>query len=217
VLGRRPLRRLLPITSSSPPCSSGAPRRNYYAGLLADFRETPDARFPGLLGAAGGVLGRACAWVAETLDFATEILSDCAQTSAENNSSVISLLAADGQLVLFTADAGGPALGRAPAFAAAYGVDFVRTPLFLLQVPHHGSHRNLGPTVLGRLRAEHAVISAPPASDKHPSPKVVNALIRRGVRVCATRGATLRYAVGVPPRAGWTDAPALLFTPAWQE
>lgn len=193
------------------------PTLDYYERLLCDFRDTPAARFPGLLGIGATTVQKSCKWCTETLDPETETLADDGQTSAENNSSVVSLLHVDGLRILFTADAGIPALDRALAFAAMHGLDFVQSPLFLIQVPHHGSRRNVGPSVLNRVRAQRAVISAPPTSDKHPSPKVVNALIRRGVQVHSTRGTTICYAVGARPRPGWSAVAPHSFTPVFAE
>jgi beta-lactamase superfamily II metal-dependent hydrolase len=70
-------------------------------------------------------------------------------TSAENNSSVILLLRLDGQDLLFTADAGVPALLRTAQLADLCGISLPSCRF--QQVPHHGSKRNVGPTLLNRL------------------------------------------------------------------
>ena len=89
--------------------------------------------------------------------------------------------------------------------------------LSFIQVPHHGSHHNVGPTILDRLLGpkgrpsmdKAAIISAPPHNPecRHPAKSVSNAFGRRGCRVSATQGQTLCYSTGVPH--GWKDADLL--------
>lgn len=168
------------------------PTQDYYQSLICAFRETPEPSegMVSVLSVARATARSAVRWIKETLS--VETLEDNGETSAENNSSVISLFHWDGQQVLFTADAGIPALTRAADFA---GIDLTR--LNLLQIPHHGSRRNVGPTILDRVRALHAVISVcKDGAPKHPSKKVINALIRRGTGVYCTSGKLLNYSAG---------------------
>lgn len=141
----------------------------------------------------------------------TETLTDDGETKAENNSSVILLIQFEGRKLLFTGDAGIPALEAAHAYAASIGIQL--DDLALLQVPHHGSRRNLGPAILNKIRAELAVISAGvDGAPKHPSAKVTNALIRRGTTVLATQGTNLFYRYNALPRTGYHDVYPLEFT-----
>src|SRR5207245_9331952 len=118
-------------------------------------------------------------------------------TSSENNSSVILLFRDGKEGFLFTSDAGVPALTNAADFAQGLGVDL--KTVTRLQAPHHGSKRNLGPKILDRIvgpklqdqaqMTKIAIVSAAPdGAPKHPSKRVVNALIRRGAKVVATQG-----------------------------
>jgi beta-lactamase superfamily II metal-dependent hydrolase len=85
--------------------------------------------------------------------------------------------------------------------------------LTLLQVPHHGSRRNLCPAILNNSRAELAVTSAGvDGAPKHPSAKVTNALIRRGATVFATQGTNLVYRYNALPRRGCHNVSPLDFT-----
>ena len=85
-------------------------------------------------------------------------------------------------------------------------------PLSFLQAPHHGSKHNVGPTVLSRIlgapgsgfTTTTAFISSARASEKHPSPKVVNALIRRGAKVFATEGSGIYHHNAGTLRPGWS-------------
>jgi beta-lactamase superfamily II metal-dependent hydrolase len=133
-------------------------------------------------------------------------------TSAENNSSVVLLIDIDGERFLFTADAGVPALTEAANRAEALGVDLKAVKY--VQVPHHGSRRNVGPTILNRVLGpivgeggsrKYAFVSAAKESDKHPAKKVTNAFKRRGAKVYATQGRSVwQHSSGAPERDGWT-------------
>jgi beta-lactamase superfamily II metal-dependent hydrolase len=129
------------------------------------------------------------------------------EASPRNNSSMITLLRVDGQQMLFTADAGVPALERAWDKAEEMGI--AGAPTFS-QIPHHGSRRNvssawldrlLGPT--GQSECRTAFISVVADSDKHPSGRVVNAYKRRGCWVSATAGNAICFNSGGMSRPGW--------------
>src|SRR5690606_38940828 len=135
-----------------------------------------------------------------------ETLDDTGETTAENNSSTILLLRVDGQSALFTADAGIPALTQAIELLQIAGFEF--SNLNFIQVPHHGSRRNVGPSILDwilgpRLPIDSvlkvAFVSAPKnGAPKHPAKKVVNAFRRRGAPVHATQGQCKRQAHDAP-------------------
>ncbi|WP_328473925.1 hypothetical protein OHA21_13815 [Actinoplanes sp. NBC_00393] len=201
------------------------PTESYYETLLD--QQLREARSAALSVAARELVRQKGVNLLEhsSLYLPAETLSDDGETSPRNNSSVITLLTVDGERMLFTGDAGIPALEAAAArYEALYG-SFQAQPLRFLQAPHHGSRRNLGPTILDRLigspSAPHfgnrtAMISSAKAAPKHPSPKVVNALIRRGCTVVATEGGTIcHHSPDAPARAGWypvTPLPALVET-----
>jgi beta-lactamase superfamily II metal-dependent hydrolase len=128
--------------------------------------------------------------------FPFETLGDDDDASPRNQSSSITLLNVDDKRFLFTGDAGIESLAQAAdEYEATFGT-FSVAPLHFFQAPHHGSKHNLGKTVLNRLFGEPdsgfdeftAFISSAKASEKHPSPKVTNALGRRGGRVFVTEG-----------------------------
>ncbi|MBY3791041.1 MBL fold metallo-hydrolase [Rhodococcus fascians] len=145
-----------------------------------------------------------------------ETLGEDGETAPRNNTSAVVLLIVDGHRILFTGDAGISALSAAAdRYEVAVG-PFPSHPLRTLQAPHHGSRRNLAPSLLNRIvgapgaphsESFHAPISSAKASPKHPSPKVVNALTRRGGYVVATEGKTICLLNEVA-RPGWnTVAP----------
>jgi beta-lactamase superfamily II metal-dependent hydrolase len=149
-------------------------------------------------------------WVDESMD--VETLTDGGGTSEMNESSVILELRHDGQRVLLTADAGQRALSEAADVIDEHGL--ANRHYDLVQIPHHGSRRNVGPTVLNRLVGavgsnalgswSACCCSATKGDPKHPSKRVTNAFTRRGAKTVVTRADTWRFAHNAPPRPGWT-------------
>ena len=112
--------------------------------------------------------------------------------------------------ILLTGDAGNLGLEWAASFAEACGL--VLRNFALVQVPHHGSRRNVGPTILNRLigpvvlegQVPHftAVVSAPKDDSEHPRKIVMNAFMRRGARVLGTQGIATCFGSGIPSTRG---------------
>jgi beta-lactamase superfamily II metal-dependent hydrolase len=165
------------------------PTQDYYDELLQEqlTRAVPVlAKGVSLREAALGLFNR----------FATalpiEMPFDAKEVTPRNNSSIITHVAIDGKSMLFTGDAGVPALERAWDRAESLGVTAAPD---MAQIPHHGSRRNASSAWLDRLlgstgqaETRSAYVSVVPNSDKHPSGRVVNAYKRRGCRVVATAG-----------------------------
>lgn len=187
------------------------PSRDYYQTLICNFRGTPEPK--GLvelsLLKAAGVVDQTVQWFDERL-FGESLREPSEDTSAENNSSMILYMEYEGMGMLFTGDAGVPALTHAADYAAATGIRL--QGLRLLHVPHHGSKRNVGPRILNRITAETAYISASAWGEpKHPSKKVTNALKRRGASVFTTQGKSIRHHYNAPDRQGWSSATPVPF------
>lgn len=193
------------------------PTKNYYEGLLPGFRGTPEPK-ENVTANFLAKMAEAVKKVAETFHF--ETLDDSGETSAENNSSVILLLNSDEKYSLLTSDAGIPALNEViKAFNNTQWFDYSK--LNFMQVPHHGSHRNIGPTILNKLigpklkeekESKITFVSVAEDSDsKHPSKKVMNAFRRRGAPVHATKGKEKRHAHDAPDRERWVSSVPLPF------
>ena len=193
------------------------PSKEYYDSLLPEFRSTSISKESSFLEKAitaiEGVLER----VFE--NFNKETLDDSGETTAENNSGTVILLNHIGKKLLFTSDAGIPALTHAIKILDYNKINC--DEIAFIQVPHHGSKRNVGPTVLnkilGNIKSEDkqlrtAFVSVAEKSDsKHPSKKVMNAFRRRGAYVFETKGQTKRYHKDAPPRPDYTAATPLCF------
>jgi len=157
-----------------------------------------------LLASARKVLDKVLAY------FPVETLGDDDDASPRNQSSVITLLGLDDKRFLFTGDAGIESLGYAGDYYEATVGPFSTAPITFFQAPHHGSKHNLGKTILNRFFGEPtspfgtftAFISSAKASEKHPSPKITNALGRRGGSVYVTEGQGIAHG-NYAGRAGW--------------
>jgi beta-lactamase superfamily II metal-dependent hydrolase len=183
------------------------PDKAYYEQLVAE-----QVSGPGLLASLGKALVEAARGVYDrvTDQVAEEIPFGEGEVNPRNNSSMICLLQVDGQRLLFTADAGVPALERAWDKAESMGV---AGDLAFVQVPHHGSRRNCSSAWLDRLLGPigqpgggTAFASVPSNSEKHPSGKVVNAYARRGYPVIVTAGESKSSRHQMPARQGWVTA-----------
>jgi beta-lactamase superfamily II metal-dependent hydrolase len=164
-------------------------------------------------------VSKAATWVDERWNL--ELLKDGGITSAKNETSVV-LYGNFGEHghVLLTSDAGLNALRWASDYADNLGLalrDFA-----LVQIPHHGSRHNVGPSVLDRIVGPRlntagesrttACVSAPKDDETHPRKIVVNAFTRRGAKVFATQGAKLLFRRGFPVRDGYGPASPLEFS-----
>lgn len=138
-------------------------------------------------------------WVRETLDI--ETLSEDGETSAQNESSVVMCGHFDGHKLLITGDAGLMALARAYDYATRLGLRL--DDLWMLQIPHHGSRNNVTPSILNVIKGQYAIASAAANDDLHPRRVVTNAFRRRGAKVYASKGVSLRLHAGMGDREGW--------------
>lgn len=147
--------------------------------------------------------------------------------SARNNSSVITVAVFGDKNFLFTGDAGVKALTNASAHASLRNFN-LNSNIHYYQVPHHGSKRNVGPSILdaiigpivpqGQMSGKAAFVSAAKDSPKHPSHRVKNAFIRRGVNVSQTCGEHHCFrSAAVPTRPGWGPITYCEFTSSHEE
>lgn len=184
------------------------PSLDYYESLIPEFDGMPAVigTPKNLLAGLGRTIQGAIKRFIST--WGKDDLNDEDTTSAKNNSSVIIQLIVEERRLLFTGDAGITALSQAADRMSQ------ETDLRLIQIPHHGSRRNVGPTVLNRLIGEPlsqgesrniiAIAStAKKGEPKHPRKAVMNAFTHRGVRAMATRGATISFPYNAPVREGW--------------
>ena len=170
------------------------PSADFYLKQLIDFRSINDITEDqdqdiNVFDELAKAIRKTVNWISETWNEEKLVDPEADATSAENSSSVISYFDLDGHRFLFTADAGVAALKHAADKAESLGLP-LRSFKFV-QAPHHGSKRNIGPTILNRLIGEPALFgtetnfttfisAAEEGEPKHPNKRVVNAFIRRG-------------------------------------
>jgi beta-lactamase superfamily II metal-dependent hydrolase len=127
-----------------------APNRERYINLIPELDKTPEARRP-IISAAKTLLGEAVEKVAKWADedWHIETLSNDPDppTSASNELCIVQLGQFDNKKILLTADIGPAGLNEAADYAETLGV---LTPPDFVQVPHHGSRKNVTPDVLNR-------------------------------------------------------------------
>lgn len=99
-------------------------------------------------------------------------------TKPVNNSSIILLIEGHGRKYLFTGDAGKRALRNAASIRDI-------SKLLWLDVPHHGSRRNIDSELITYFSPEVSYISSPGTS-KHPRKAVIKALQKAKSRVYST-------------------------------
>ncbi len=201
------------------------PSGSFYLNQVINFRSITDITEDSLeevnfLKSLGEAAQKAINWISENWHDEKLIDPDDDATSSENSSSVISFFNFDGKKILFTADAGTLALSGAADNIEALGHSL--QSFSFVQVPHHGSKRNIGPSILNRLVGEPrprdspttftALISAAKEGEpKHPNKRVINAFNRRGGKVIATQGTSICHFTQGTPDRGWSTVEPLPF------
>lgn len=192
-----------------------APSKGRYLDLVVESEKTPEhfeepsrqkseSVFEALL--RKGITIAKAMWGMEV--FSSE------ETSNENEMSVVQYANLCDERILLTADAGRRALTEAADYAPFVGL---RLPgLDRVQVPHHGSRRNVSTEVLDRLLGPRlpqqppqgsetftAVISSAKEDEDHPRKSVIRAFAHRGAKVLATEGISITTFSNAPTRLGW--------------
>jgi beta-lactamase superfamily II metal-dependent hydrolase len=145
-------------------------------------------------------------------------------TTAENEMSVVQCARLCERDIVLTGDAGRSALAEAADYAPVAGLSLPGVDR--IQLPHHGSRRNVSTEILDRWLGPRltsqsatstftAIISAAKEDSHHPRNAVVRAAIHRGGEVHKTKGHALCTSKHAPER-GWTASVPLPY-PAEQE
>lgn len=198
-----------------------APSEHRYIRLLPDLGKTPQS-YADKKGVVGSIwkAGRSVIdKIREAVDIET-LDHNPPATSASNETCVVQIGVFGARRVLLTADVGPEGLREAVEYAKLVGLN---GPPDFVQVPHHGSRRNVTPAVLNEwlgaplpdLNTKRGVAfcSVGKDADIYPRKKVKNAFMRRGYPVHATRGWTKRHHRGWGERDGWVASQPEPFSP----
>lgn len=113
------------------------------------------------------------------------------QTSDINETSIVLCLDLNDHKFLFTGDVGQDGLQEALDFCETLNgckaSDFTH-----MQLPHHGSRKNINPTLLKRIDAQYYYVSCPPDgfSEGHPSKRLINKIheLKSNASIYPTQG-----------------------------
>lgn len=120
-------------------------------------------------------------------------------TSEINETSVVLYLYLNSTKFLFTGDAGKKSLEAA--------LDSTRNQLEVthLQLPHHGSRKNINPDLICRINASSYIISCPPDGEKegHPSRRLMNKILELNpdAKIYKTKDVNFIFHEGVEVKA----------------
>lgn len=186
-----------------------SPSKEWYIELLKNFDKMPPTKSTPML--------ECQAFASSTDDTAyedwyNETLKEDGETSVRNESSAVLLgILPDDYGVLLTGDAGIQALTKAYKYALSHRYNLQQCQF--IQMPHHGSRRNVSPDLLDKLlgpildegstATKTSFVNTSKGAPDHPKKSVVNAFIRRGVEVITTKGDIICHRSGYPPRIGW--------------
>lgn len=195
-----------------------SPSKEWYRELLKDFDKMPLTK--------STPMPECQAFASSTDDTAyedwyNETLKEDGETTVRNESSVVLLgILPDDYGVLLTGDAGRQALTKAYKYALSRRYNLQQCQF--IQMPHHGSRRNVSPDLLDKLlgpildedssAGKISFVNTSKGAPDHPKKSVVNAFIRRGVEVIATKGNTICRRSGYPPRIGWGPVQPLILS-----
>lgn len=122
-------------------------------------------------------------------------------TSAINETSVILAFYFPDRMFLFTGDAGKKALNAALDYYESLSDNNDADDFDTIQLPHHGSRKNISPSILKRIDATTYYVSCPPdgLENGHYSRRLTNKIleINPDARIFVTSGTWLSHSEGI--------------------
>lgn len=118
------------------------------------------------------------------------------KTSDINETSVVSFLQLPDINFLFTGDSGKEGISKAVEYLYSES-SIIDYEVSHLQLPHHGSRKNISPEIIERIGCSHYIISCPNngEQDGHPSARLVNKILemKPKARLYKTAGSSFIY------------------------
>ena len=195
-----------------------SPSKKFYMDLLAESSKTPETKNEKLDETIFNNAKKNVSNIEETWE--TEHLREDVSTTSENEMSIILYGDMDEEKFLLVGDAGIRAINNAIEYMKIQDIDCQELDVY--QIPHHGGRHNVSTSLLNEIIGEpvkegeecgkDAFVCAADKSD-HPLQMVVNAYVRRGVRVYTAKGNIIHHHKNMPERPGWTTASNMTFDP----
>lgn len=193
-----------------------SPSKDFYIKLLIESQKTPLVEDS--LKSYEKLFSKVKRYIRNLIEsWTSEELREDVTTSAENEMSIVCLGGDyDGHnYFLLTGDAGIRALSNAIKWTEYKGFS-LKDNISFIQIPHHGGRHNVSPSLLNKLigkiipegnKPTKTAVSSVGKNSDHPLQMVVNAFVRRGVKVFRTKGVILCHHVGINfNRSGWSSA-----------
>jgi beta-lactamase superfamily II metal-dependent hydrolase len=210
-----------------------APSRARYLDLIVDSEKTPES-----LDEAEATAMDRIRWILEAgARKAASLIAGAWNheffpadgTSCENEMSVVQMAVLSEKTIVLTGDGGRGALTEAADYCDLLGLGLPGVDR--IQIPHHGSRRNVSTALLDRwlgprLPAQPpsgsetftAICSSAKADPDHPRNAVVRAFMHRGAKVIATESQHIRTSGGdAPARDGWSAVTAVPYPTTLEE
>lgn len=200
-----------------------SPSKEFYLDMIAESEKTTmlesvsEQENTGLLHCAVEAARQVLNWIAETWD--ADSLRENVKTQPDNETSTVILGEMEDETFLLTGDVGIKGLKCAMDYADSINKG-IQENVTLYEIPHHGGRRNLSPSIMDRLVGEiveqgietgkRAIVCTGKDSD-HPKRMVVNAFLRRGVKVHNASGYIIQHCCGNMPSRGWVSSVSLEF------
>jgi hypothetical protein len=190
-----------------------SPSKDFFLELLIESNKTPLEKSKPQSSFLESVINK----IKETWD--KDSLKEDIKTSVENEMSIILLGDMEEEhKFLLTGDAGIRGLNKAIEKANKIFIPLKKVNFY--QIPHHGSRHNLSPSIMNKIvgkikkkstESNKVAYVSVAYNSNYPKTAVVNAFIRRGVKVYKTEGKTICYSHSMPTRKGWNPLEELLF------
>ena len=198
-----------------------SPSEEFYLDLLAESHKTPvmeSATQDSILHSLRMLAEKTINFIKEA--WGKDSLKENVSTEPDNETSTVIFGDMEEECFLLTGDVGIRGLRCAIDYANGIGRSIQENVTFY-EVPHHGGRCNVSPSILNDLLGEIVEEGTSPSKTAfvctgkgtdHPRQMVVNAFVRRGVKVYTTAGQTIHHTRGdMPGRDGWTTLTALGF------
>lgn len=194
-----------------------SPSKEFYLDMIAESGKTPAMESYSLLHSAVQFVKKVINYIAES--WGVDSIRENVETEPDNETSTVILGEMDDESFMLTGDVGIKGLTCAMDYADSVGKE-IKENVTIYEIPHHGGRHNVSPSILNRMLGgivprdvtigKTALVCTGKDSD-HPKRMVVNAFLRRGVKVHNASGNTIQHHRGDMPARDWSTSEPLEF------